>query len=266
MPGWSLWLLPPRATQVCDQLDRHISEFVPQVYSDVQPKDSIPVIPAHITLTSAIPPLEEGQDAQAWLDALPLEDGGDGDSGGGGGSGGQSEEKTEGATAVSRQENSDANASASAKKPNSSSAVEVKFKELASGDTFFKRLYIRCHKTASLCALASSARRHAVHHRASDVAPEHAKEWAPEAEDVEQWVQDSYDPHVSLLYADLDPTDSRMDTVGDGLREKGIVMAGEEKKEGMAWMEGWTGGRVWLVPTERGLKEWKPVAERVLKG
>jgi len=28
--------------------------------------------------------------------------------------------------------------------------------------------------------------------------------------------------------------------------------------------DGWRGGRVWLVPTDKPIAEWKPVAERVL--
>jgi len=235
MPGWSLWLLPPKPTQITYQLDRQIREFIPQIYSDIVPPTSLPIFPAHITLTSLIPPLSEDQDAQAWLDSLPLEP--------------KSDSSAEGKEAGENE--------AGSSDKTAGAGVQVQFKELASGSTFFKRLYIRCHRTPSLLALASLCRRHAVHRG--------TQTWAPVDENVQQWVEESYDPHISLLYVDLDPTGNRMELVNKGLRGMGIMMAGEERK-GMAWMEGWRGGRVWLVPTDRGLGEWRPVAERVLKG
>ena len=41
----------------------------------------------------------------------------------------------------------------------------------------------------------------------------------------------------------------------------GFVADGEESGKGM---NGWDGGRVWLVDTQKGVGEWQPVAERVL--
>lgn len=57
------------------------------------------------------------------------------------------------------------------------SAVEVKFQELASGETFFKKLFIRCERSESLLRLVSSCR------GSSSAKTDEAQ----------------YDPHVSLL-------------------------------------------------------------------
>lgn len=43
--------------------------------------------------------------------------------------------------------------------------------------------------------------------------------------------------------------------------EEALVAAGVQS-QGQA--SGWVGGRVWLVPTEKAIKDWSPAAERML--
>jgi hypothetical protein len=57
------------------------------------------------------------------------------------------------------------------------SAAEVKFQELAVGDTFTKKLFIRCERRESLLELAASCRKHS----------------SSESDGAD------YDPHVSLV-------------------------------------------------------------------
>jgi 2',3'-cyclic-nucleotide 3'-phosphodiesterase len=57
------------------------------------------------------------------------------------------------------------------------STVEVKFRELATGDAFFKKLFIRCERTDSLLQLAASCR----------------------AFSSAKLDEAQYDPHVSIL-------------------------------------------------------------------
>ena len=53
------------------------------------------------------------------------------------------------------------------------------------------------------------------------------------------------------------PEDGRV-AVETLVREAGVRLQGDEE------MAGWQGGRVWLVPTDLKIDEWKPVAERTL--
>lgn len=43
------------------------------------------------------------------------------------------------------------------------------------------------------------------------------------------------------------------------VKESGIGLG-----DGSHSMGGWEGGKVWLVPTERGIEDWKPIATRTL--
>jgi 2',3'-cyclic-nucleotide 3'-phosphodiesterase len=46
------------------------------------------------------------------------------------------------------------------------------------------------------------------------------------------------------------------------VQEAGIQLA-EQRPEGSGW-DGWDGGVVWLVPTDKPIAEWKPIATREL--
>ncbi|KAJ4991292.1 hypothetical protein SVAN01_03190 [Stagonosporopsis vannaccii] len=123
--------------------------------------------------------------------------------------------------------------------------VQVEFDKLDSEGVYFRKLYIKCNKTAGLKALATVCRKQVANHEDEKTA--------------RKWAEETYNPHVSLLYHDC----PRVDAEGLGqtsklAREEGIDLV--ERTEGL----GWTGGRVVLVATEKPTSEWKPIAQRVL--
>ena len=50
------------------------------------------------------------------------------------------------------------------------------------------------------------------------------------------------------------------------VQEAGVRLSGEESAgtEPDSGLDGWDGGVVWLVPTDRPIAEWKPIATREL--
>lgn len=128
-PGLSLWLVPPKDSNVYNLLNRAITEIVPD---EAKASDSAPRFEPHLTLASRIPRQSITSDAQQWLEKIDL-------------------------PAIS--------------------AVEVRWHELAIGNAYFKKLFIRCKRSGSLLQLASSCRVFS------------------SAETTEA----QYDPHVSLL-------------------------------------------------------------------
>lgn len=63
--------------------------------------------------------------------------------------------------------------------------VQVKFEKLASEDVFFRKLYIKCHKTGGVKKLAEACRREV------DGYDEEFK--------ASNWADEEYNPHLSLL-------------------------------------------------------------------
>lgn len=63
--------------------------------------------------------------------------------------------------------------------------VHVEFDRLDSEDVYFRKLYIKCIKTASLKALATACRRQVADHE--------------DQETASKWAHETYNPHVSLL-------------------------------------------------------------------
>lgn len=58
---------------------------------------------------------------------------------------------------------------------------------------------------------------------------------------------------------DVAIAEAKLKEIEDAVKESGIKL-GETVHE----MGGWQGGTVWLVPTERGIENWKPIATRTL--
>ena len=54
--------------------------------------------------------------------------------------------------------------------------------------------------------------------------------------------------------------EEKMEVVRKAVAEAGIKLA----KEGAGEGSGWEGGVVWLVPSDRPISEWKPIATREL--
>ena len=127
----------------------------------------------------------------------------------------------------------------------------VSFQSLDVGRQFFRKLTLGVSK-ASLRSLAVQVRAAAV---------EDGNEVA-----AKQWAEESYLPHVSLLYADIEIQDSKRRQIIHDLEKAGIQLmkggsCGALKDEGY---NGWTGGRIVLVSTWKELKDWSIVAERSL--
>lgn len=63
--------------------------------------------------------------------------------------------------------------------------VRVEFEKLNSEDVYFRKLYIKCTKTAGLKSLATVCRKQVANHEDEPTA--------------RKWVEGTYNPHVSLL-------------------------------------------------------------------
>jgi len=123
--------------------------------------------------------------------------------------------------------------------------VKVQFKEVAVGNTFTKKLFIRCEKPG-IEGLATLCRWQAVEGGDSGY-----------MQRAEQWAE-GWDPHVSLMYSAGDVSEEKRKEFEEMVLESGISLNGEDE------MSGWTGGTLLLVPTFKPIEEWKPVAERKL--
>lgn len=123
--------------------------------------------------------------------------------------------------------------------------VQVKFKQLGSEDVFFRKLYIQCVKTEGLKSLAHTCR--------------HEVAGFGEDSKVAEWANERYNPHLSLLYHDCPQVGSGELSGVEQLATK----AGVDVTGGDGYC-GWTGGRVVLVPTDRPIDQWVPIATRNL--
>ncbi|KAK3903963.1 hypothetical protein C8A05DRAFT_32259 [Staphylotrichum tortipilum] len=81
---------------------------------------------------------------------------------------------------------------------------------------------------------------------------------------LEEWRRE-FGPHLSLMYGDEPISDETLKGITKVVQQAGIKLADELEgnKEG-AW-EGWEGGVIWLVPTDKPISEWgTPIATRQL--
>ncbi|GAB7331168.1 hypothetical protein MBLNU13_g02642t2 [Cladosporium sp. NU13] len=104
------------------------------------------------------------------------------------------------------------------------STVEVRWHELAVGDKFHKKLFIRCKRTDSLLQLALSCRAFS----SATIDAAHSKDGV--SEDEKRRIEGK-------------------------LAEPNMVAIGESER-------GWEGGSIWLVPTDVDVVEWQPIARR----
>ncbi|KAF1841111.1 2',3'-cyclic-nucleotide 3'-phosphodiesterase [Cucurbitaria berberidis CBS 394.84] len=124
--------------------------------------------------------------------------------------------------------------------------IAVEFKKLNSEDVFVRKLYIKCKKD-DLRLLALRCRQQV--------------KGFEQAEKAEEWVNELYTPHLSLLYHDCPRIDTEgLSQAGEFAQDLGISVNGQGK------LGSWKGGRVVLVQTDKPIHEWKPIAERSLGG
>lgn len=59
--------------------------------------------------------------------------------------------------------------------------------------------------------------------------------------------------------------EAKLKGIDKAVRDAGITFAGPSGSEvGGVGMGGWEGGVVWLVPTDKDIVAWKPIATRAL--
>jgi len=74
-----------------------------------------------------------------------------------------------------------------------------------------------------------------------------------------KWANDQYNPHVSLLYHDCHQVGMEgLSEVEQLARKAGVDHTGESGHGG------WSGGRIVLVPTDKPIAQWIPIASRKL--
>ncbi|KAF2222985.1 hypothetical protein BDZ85DRAFT_120158 [Elsinoe ampelina] len=286
MPGSSLWLIPPK-----DPFNRamqtQITSMVPMRFAPNKPPTFIP----HITLTSHINPALHEHDAQAWLDSLELnieallaanET--------------REKESTDSASAEKRALEAgnldppapqaptapsdpekaalseDASISATTPAPPSAPSdptspptsgpapsqasqattspalpIEINLHELEAGDPFFRKLALNATlPSPGLSALATVLRAQGC--------------YGNDIETAKSWEKSEYRPHLSLLYADVPKDEARRKIPGvlqDLVRAKAIL---KPSRDGTVSK----GGSIVLVPTDREIGQWKPIASRPL--
>lgn len=126
------------------------------------------------------------------------------------------------------------------------SGVKVGFEKLASEDAYVRKLYIKCTKTEGLRELAGMCRQQVEGYDEGKAA---------------KWASETYNPHLSLLYHDCPPVDAKgLAATTEKVESAGLVLAGEGEGE----LGGWNGGTIILVPTDKPITKWTPVAERKL--
>lgn len=128
-------------------------------------------------------------------------------------------------------------------------APSVEFQSLDIGQQFFKKLTLGVSK-GPLQSLAAQLRGVVIDDETS----------------AKQWAEAVYAPHVSLLYADVEIDEATRREILHDVDKAGIQLAGEGfLGAGMGeGTNGWSGGRIVVVPTYKELKDWTIVAETEL--
>ncbi|KAK0709324.1 2',3'-cyclic-nucleotide 3'-phosphodiesterase [Lasiosphaeria miniovina] len=142
--------------------------------------------------------------------------------------------------------------------------VRVRLASVASQDVFVRRCYIQVHAgQGGVRDLVGFARAHAVYGEEDASGPE-TRAW------LQRW-EEAYGPHVSLIYGNVPMDEAKLRGVtrlvgeaGIRLNPSGETAAVESEAEGEGRWDGWEGGILWLVPTDKPIAEWKPIATRVI--
>ncbi|KAL2175071.1 2',3'-cyclic-nucleotide 3'-phosphodiesterase [Thermothelomyces heterothallicus CBS 202.75] len=240
MPGSSLWLLPPENHPLNPVLRTLITSTLPSAFpreAASSPRIVPHFFPAHVTLTSGISPDAYGDDPQGWLDRISFPKKG---------RGGNDDKKEEG--------NSGGN----------SSRAKVRFERVVSQDVFYRRCFIRV-AFDGVKEIAGVARAAAVLGEGVEVDAEGNVKFGGETEKWLSWWREEFGPHLSLIYGNEPILDGALREITRVVLQAGIKLSDETEngaKEG-GGLDGWDGGVIWLVPTDKPVSEWgKPIATR----
>ncbi|KAK1782415.1 2',3'-cyclic-nucleotide 3'-phosphodiesterase [Copromyces sp. CBS 386.78] len=135
----------------------------------------------------------------------------------------------------------------------SADEIKVRFEGINSQDTYYRRCYAKVKLDVGIKKIAGLARARGVNGE-EDANGEKTQEWL-------EWWRKEFGPHVSLMYGDVPISDDRLKEITKVVEEGGVKLT---EPEGNVEGNGWNGGVVWLVPTDKDIKDWKPIAKRVL--
>ncbi|ETS78729.1 2',3'-cyclic-nucleotide 3'-phosphodiesterase [Pestalotiopsis fici W106-1] len=124
--------------------------------------------------------------------------------------------------------------------------VSVRFAAVQTQDVYFRRCFVQVGMGDGVADIAALARARGVEGEADQTGPK-TRKWLGE------WAE-AFGPHVSLIYGDNPIDDAKLQEISKVVKEAGIELEGP----------GWEGGVVWLVPTDRPINEWKPIATKEL--
>ena len=127
-------------------------------------------------------------------------------------------------------------------------SLQVRFESLDIGAHYFKKLTLSVDKRP--LAIWGAQIRSAVVENGDLTA-------------ARSWAEDTWVPHVSLMYADIEVTAELHQEIMHMVIESG-VRVGEEQRLSERDVSAWTGGRIALVETWKNLSNWKIVASRAI--
>ncbi|KAK8075609.1 hypothetical protein PG997_010272 [Apiospora hydei] len=137
--------------------------------------------------------------------------------------------------------------------------VEVRLERVATQDIFFRRCFLKVEFEKGVRDIAGLARAVGVSGEGYQIGPVTEK-W------LEEW-REAFGPHVSLIYGNNPIDDQKLEEISKAVEEAGVSLASSSRQredDASGQRGGWKGGVVWLVPTDKPINEWKPVATRTL--
>ncbi|RYP22121.1 hypothetical protein DL765_001880 [Monosporascus sp. GIB2] len=131
--------------------------------------------------------------------------------------------------------------------------VQVRFEDVRTEDTFFRRCYIRV-VFEGVRSIAGLARARGVN--GEETIGSKTEQW------LEEW-RSAFGPHVSLIYGENPIDEAKLQEIVKLVKSKGVTLA-ESDSGAQGGLNGWEGGVVWLVPTDKPVGDWKPIATKTL--
>ncbi|CAN8105593.1 unnamed protein product [Discula destructiva] len=148
--------------------------------------------------------------------------------------------------------------------PLPTAVASVVFERVITQDFFYRRCYLKVGYEG-VCRVAAVARARGVEGEEGDEGEE--GEEGSGGERTEKWLgqwREAFGPHVSLVYGDMPIDEAKSREIEKAVREAGIALVGGTNVKGEEGIAGWEGGTVWLVPTDRRIEDWTPIATRAI--